>query len=111
MSACRIGRRLALRAWLQHPCSQAVSPRTLARKVSHCLCHLFSPWRGGQRLVGDGAPSMIAPQGGGACPLPGVSPFHGRGGTRRFPWQVAPAITPCITSSLVTKGQKNGGAE
>jgi hypothetical protein len=109
MKGRRIGRRLALREWLQNPCSQAVRARTLARKVFHYLCYLFSPWHGGQRLVGKAILSMTAPLGDGAYPSPGARPFRWRGGARRFVCSATPAITPLITSSLVTKGKKTGG--
>jgi hypothetical protein len=112
MSGCRIGRRLALKVWLQNPCSQAVSARTLARKVFHYLCHpFFAARRGGPWLVGKVEPSMIAPLGGGTGASTGVRQFHGLGGARRFVCSATPLATPLITSPLVTKGKKNGGAE
>jgi hypothetical protein len=112
MRARRIGRRLAWKAWLQNICSQAVSARTLVRKVFHYQCHLFfAARRGGPWLVGKVEPSMIAPLGGGTGASTGVRQFRGRGGARRFVCSVTPLATPLITSPLVTKGKKNGGAE
>jgi hypothetical protein len=111
MSEQRIGRRLALRARLQNPYSQAVSTKTLARKVSHYLCHPFSPWCGGQRLVGKVEPSMVAPPGGGTYWSTGVRPFRGRGGARRFGCSATSGATPFSTASLVTKGKKHGGVQ
>jgi hypothetical protein len=111
MSARRIGRRLASMTPLQNPCSHAVSARTLARKVFHYQCHPFSLWCGGRRLVGKAAQSMIAPPDGGTCSSTGVRVFRRRGGARRFVCSAMPDSTPLTTSSLVTKGKNNGGAE
>ena len=54
MSERRIGRRLAWKAWLQNPCSQAVSARTLARKVSLCIPILWwaAPLRSRAAAIG-----------------------------------------------------------
>jgi hypothetical protein len=111
MSGRRIGRRLALRAWLPNPCSQAVSAQTLVRKVSHYLCHPFSLWSGGRRLVGKAAQLMIMQPSGGAGLSTGVRFFCGRGGAHRFVCSATPATTPFSTSSLVTKGKNNGGVQ
>lgn len=111
MRVRRIGRRLALKAWLQNLCSQAVSAQTLARKVFHYLCHPFSPGHGRRRLFGKVAQSMIAPLGGGACSSTEARPFRWRGGARRFACSATLVVTPLITSSLVTKATKNGGVQ
>jgi hypothetical protein len=111
MRARRIGRRLAWKAWLQNPCSQAVRARTLARKVSQYLCHPFTPERGGWESFGKAAPSIIAPPDGGTCSSTGVRPFRERGGAHRFVCLATPVSTPVIAVSLVTKGKNNGGAE
>lgn len=111
MRGRRIGRRLAWKVWLQNACRQAVSTKTLVRKVSHSLCHPFSPWCGGQRLVGKVEPSMVAPPGGGTYWSTGVRPFRGRGGACRFGCSATSGATPFSTASLVTKGKKHGGVQ
>jgi hypothetical protein len=112
MRVRRIGCRLALKVWLQNPCSQAVSAQTLVRKVFHYLCHpFFAARRGGWRLFGKVGQSMIVPLGDGACSSTEVRTAYGRGGARRFVCSAIRAVTPLIASSLVTKGKKNGGAE
>jgi hypothetical protein len=112
MSGRRIDRRLAWKAWLQNPCSQAVSARTLVRKVSHYPCHpFFAARRGGRRLFGEAAQSMIAPHSDGASSSIGVRQFRSRGGARRFVCSATAVPTPFSASFLVTKGKKNGGVQ
>jgi hypothetical protein len=107
MRVCRLARRIASMMRLQNHSVQAVSARTLARKVFHYLCHPFSHQCGGRWSSRDAEQWMVARFG---CEWlsTGVRHLLRRGGARRFVSPATPAITPLITSSLVTKEKKNG---
>jgi hypothetical protein len=109
MSACRIARRVASMTPLQNPCTEAVDAETLVRKVFHYLCQSFSPWAGRRRVVVVEQQTVVGLDGNTRSST-GVRLCLGRGGARRFVWQVHRCATPLITASLVTN-EKDGGVQ
>jgi hypothetical protein len=106
MSACRVARRVALSAEGQNPCAQAGKTKTLARKVFHYPCRLFSPWRG-RRAAADAERSVVF-----GLPVSGrqwgVRLGLRQGGACRVAWQGRLVTTPFSTTTLVTKEKKEG---
>jgi hypothetical protein len=109
MSACRIARRVTSMSRRQNPYTEAVSAKTLVRKVFHYQCHLFFPWCGGCWAGRDAEQWMVA-RFGSEWLSTGARRSPWRGGARRVVCWVTSFVTPFITPSLVTK-EKNGDVE